>query len=559
MVLVNSLVTAIVRTDGDALVLHVGERPYVVTAKGNVDLSNTILTLDSVSSMLAQLLPIELLTHLSEVGAVEHQLQPPSTMRDAFTVVAARGGDDIWIEVRRKRAVVTAAPGVPGAGVPGVPGVPGVLGVPGVPEVPEVARVPGVPEVPEVARVPEVPEASEVRQSAVSREPNADNVIPLTRAVRVSLPPRQAASDDKSVERLLGIAAARGASVLYLTSQSRPFLRVEGEMRAIDGEAPLTTADIEAIVFGLMPESARDAYGRGEPAEWMSELEGLGRIRCGTFRDHRGPGVLFHFISTRPISADQLGLTREIQSLATESDGLVVVAGPRGGGKSTLVAALVDLINRQHSGSVITIERQIRIVHENRLALVSQREVRGTEVDAVAVVRAALRENPDVLVLEDLKAPEVVQLAVEAAGSGLLVFLTVTAGSALGALVRVVDAFGPDARKGAQATLAERLRGAVSQVVLRKAGGGRIAARELLLASPAVASLIAEGQFGQLGVAIDSGRKHGMVSLNDVLLALVKSGTVDVSEAYRKADNRAALLALLKRDGIDTSLLERLA
>jgi twitching motility protein PilT len=540
------LVTAVVRADGDALVLHVGERPYVVSATGNVDLSNTVLTLDSVSGMLAQLLPKELLTSVSEVGAVEHQLQPPSTMRDAFTVVAARGGDDIWIEVRRKRAVVSK--------VPEGPRVPKVLGVPEVPGMPE------VPEVPGVQRVPESCEAAEAGETPEAREPVADNVVPLTRVIRVAaVPPRQAAVDQNSVERLLSVAAARGASVLYLTSQSRPFLRIEGEMRALDGEATLTTSEIESIVLELIPESAREAYGRGEPAEWMAEFEGLGRIRCATFRDHRGPGVHFHFISTRPVSADQLGLPREIQALATESEGLVVVAGPRGGGKSTLVAALVDLINRQHSGSVITIEPQIRIVHENRLALVSQREVRGSGIDAVAVVRAALRENPDVLVLEDLKAPEVVQLAVEAAGTGVLVFLTVTAGSAVSAIARIVDAFGPEARKGAQAALAERLRGAVSQVVLRKTGGGRIAARELLLASPAVASLISEGQFAQLAVAMDSGRKHGMVSLNDVLLTLVKSGTVDVGEACRKADNRAALLALLKRDGVDTLLVERLA
>jgi twitching motility protein PilT len=377
--------------------------------------------------------------------------------------------------------------------------------------------------------------------------------------MRAEVPPKSVQATESIVERLLGNLATRGASMLYLTSQSRPFLRIEGAMRAVESEPALTPADIDAIVLDLMPEAAREAHGRGEPAEWISEFDGIGRTRCATFRDYRGPGVLFQLLSTRPIAAEQLGLAREIQALATESEGLVVVASPRGGGKSTIVAALVDVINRQQSGSVITIERQIRIVHDNRLSLVSQREVRGTGAAAAAVVRAALRENPDVLVLEDMNAPEVVQLALEAAGSGLLVFLTITAGSTVSALMRIVDAFPPEARKGAQAALAERLRGAVSQVVLRKTGGGRIAARELLLTSSAVASLIADGQFAQLAVAIDSGRKHGMVSLNDVLLALVKSGTVDLSEAYRKSDNRPALLTLLGHDGVDTSPLERLA
>ena len=384
-------------------------------------------------------------------------------------------------------------------------------------------------------------------------------VVPLTRTVRIEVPPRPPSERHAGIERLLAFAAARGASVLYLTSQSRPFLRVEGEIRAIDNEAALTSADVEAAVLELMPEDAREAHGRGEPAEWVSEFDGIGRIRCTTFRDYRGPGAIFHFISARPMSAEQLGLPREIQALATESQGLVLVASPRGGGKSTLLAALVDAINRNDGGYIVSLERQIRIVHDNRQSLVSQREVRGTAADAVNVSRAALRENPDVLVIEDLTSPEVIQVALDAAGRGLLVFLSVTAGSTVSALSRVIDLFPPERRKSLQAVLAERLRGAVSQVLLRKVGGGRLAARELLLSNDAVSSLIAEGQLSQLPVAIDSGRKVGMMSLNEALLGYVRNRLVDVREAYRKADDRAGLLALLKRDGADTSVVDRFA
>jgi twitching motility protein PilT len=382
-------------------------------------------------------------------------------------------------------------------------------------------------------------------------------VVPLTRTVRIEVPPRTPSERQAGIERLVGFAAARGASVLYLTSQSRPFLRVEGEIRAIDNEAPLTGADVEAAVLELMPESAREAHGRGEPAEWVSEFDGIGRIRCTTFRDYRGPGAIFHLISARPMSAEQLGVPREIQALASEAEGLVLVASPRGGGKSTLVAALVDAINRTDGGYIISLERQIRIVHDNRQSLVSQREVRGTAADAVNVARAALRENPDVLVIEDLNSPEVIQVALDAAGRGLLVFLSVTAGSTVSALTRVVDLFPPERRKSLQAVLAERLRGAVSQVLVRKIGGGRLAARELLLSTDAVSSLIAEGQLAQLPVAIDSGRKVGMMSLNEALRGFIRQGVVDVREAYRKADDRAGLLALLKRDGADTSVVDR--
>jgi len=734
--LVTSLLTAIVRADGDALVMHVGEPPYVVTSGGHVDLLTSGLALEAMSGMLTQLLPPDAMRVLSEFGAVEHELRPPQGFHDRFTVVAARGGDDIWIEIRRTRqlpvapasareesrasygettperpaterreggppppevvepepasaraetppslveassaaapvAEVSEVPSVPDApnvpeapSLPDVPSVPQVLAaetpapepvitappvaevsVPSVPDVAEVASLPDVPSVPEVL-APETPEpepviteppieeiaeqpvvaedelyelmASETpavageetpaepvapvppetvapvapepvvsaapetvasvsaraetdasygeispkRPEVESREGGPATptlVVPLTRTVRIEVPPRNVADRQAGVDRFLSIAGARGASVLYLTSQSRPFMRVDGEIRAMDGEAPLTGADVEAAVLELMPESAREAHGRGEPAEWVSEFEGLGRIRCTTFRDYRGPGAIFHLISARAISAEQLGLSREIQALATESEGLVLVAGPRGGGKSTLLAALVDLINRNDGGYIISLERQIRIVHDNRQSLVSQREVRGTSADAVNVARAALRENPDVLVIEDLNSPEVIQLALDAAGSGLLVFLSITAGSTVSALERIVDLFPPERRKAVQAVLAERLRAAVSQVLLRKVGGGRLAARELLLTTTAVASLIAEGQIAQLPVAIDSGRKLGMVSLNEALVGFLRSGLIEPREAYRKADDRAGLLALLKRDGVDTSVVDRLA
>ncbi len=137
------------------------------------------------------------------------------------------------------------------------------------------------------------------------------------------------------IARLLGLASSAGASALYLTSQSRPLLRVDGDIRAVEGEPTLTSAHVEAAVLELMPDSARDAHGRGEPADWVSEFDGIGRVRCSTFKDYRGAGALFQLISAKPMSAEQLGFAREIQQLATESDGLVLVAGPQGGGKST--------------------------------------------------------------------------------------------------------------------------------------------------------------------------------------------------------------------------------
>jgi twitching motility protein PilT len=190
---------------------------------------------------------------------------------------------------------------------------------------------------------------------------------------------------------------------------------------------------------------------------------------------------------------------------------------------------------------------------------VSQREVRGDRNELLSVARAALRENPDVLVIEDFESPEIVTLALDAARSGHLVIGALTAHTATAAVDRLIDQTPPDHRPKVQSGLAESLRGIVAQVLLRKAGGGRVAAREVLLNSRAVANMIAEGKTSQLPMAIDNGRKHGMVALNDALVAFVQAGIVESREAYRQAADQQGFLSLLKRQGIDTSFVERLA
>ena len=712
MALVESLLTAIVRSDGDALVMHVGERPYVIASAGPIELSSHALNLGAMEGMLGQLLSVDTLRVLQEFGAVEHELSGLEAMAgDRFTVVAARGGDDIWIEIRRHRRMQAAgglhttppiaaavgeivqgqeaeaqraslvampvsdavsapeasvaetvsaqAPVFVEAEVPSsdVDEHPLAAGLPLVAEAPPLANATEEPVV-EESPVVEEPYAVDPRHVAERAEPDeayafAALTEPLREpasepdsklafpsqsdagphlsepepgpeaelepvavssapdsAAQVSAPPaaappaeepRHAAAavrppsppesgtersrEDEAgpafvvrlravtrpdspqrrsphaggLERLLRLAVSRGASALYLATQSVPAIRVDGEIQVLPGESPLTNAEVETAVLGILPEGSSDSVGREESMEWLCDLPDIGRLRCTTFRDHRGPGVLLRILSARAASAEQLGLSRETQELAAESEGLVLIAGPRGSGKSTLVAALVDLVNRQRADYVITLECQIRIVHENQRSLISQREVRGHTDELVAAARAARSENPDVLVIEDLRSPEALQVALDAAGSGLLVIASVTASSASGAIERLVDMMPPERRQPAQALLAETFRGALSQVLLRKTGGGRLAARELLLGTPAVARLVAEGQLAQLPRTIDSGRKYGMASLNDGIVASVLSGVVDAREAYRKAGDRAGLLAQFRHEGIDTSFVERLA
>jgi twitching motility protein PilT len=316
---------------------------------------------------------------------------------------------------------------------------------------------------------------------------------------------------------------------------------------------------VESLILELAPGASREALVGGTNAEWVCELSDVGRVRCLSFRDQRGPGAVFRLIPTRLISVDQLGLSRDIQALCAEGDGLILVAGPRQSGKSTLASAFIDLINRTRADYLISLESEIKFLHENRKAIVSQREVRSEPDVMLAHARAALRENPDVLVIDDLKTPELVAFALDAADSGHLVIATMTAPTTSTALARLIESAPIDRQPQVALALSESLRGAIAQVLLRKTGGGRVAAREVLFNTSSVAALVAEGKVSQLPLAIDSGRKYGMVPMNDALLAFVQSGVVDAREAYRKAYDRVAFVEQLRREGIDTSFVERLA
>ena len=365
-------------------------------------------------------------------------------------------------------------------------------------------------------------------------------------------------SADAALMQTLRAAAARGAATVYVVAQSKPMIRVDGDILPLESEPALSAADVERLVSELAPPRRRDALQNG-PVEWLCDVPEIGRVRCTTFKDHRGPGVLFRMFPARAISADQLGLTPEVQALCQQSDGLVLVTGARASGKSTLLNAFVDLINKTRSDHVITVETQIGFVHESRKSFISQRETRGDLDFAASVARAALREDPDVMMIEDLKSAELVSVALEAAESGRLVLASVPAASTIPALERLIEVFPADRRARARASLATALRGVIGQVLLRRSTGGRAAAREILLNTPAVSTLVLEGKMFQLPSALDGGRRHGMLPLTDSLAGHVREGTVFAGEAYRKALDRAALLAALKRDGVDTSFAERMA
>ena len=537
MTFVPSLLQAIVLMDGDALVMHVGDRPYVVTDKGQASLASEPLSEGAIANIIEQLLPEESQRVLKEIGATQCVLpEDPLFPRERFSVVAARGGNDVWVEIRRTGLQRRRADDPP-------------VAVPS-------ARMTTV----ERDAGPSLVDMRTRQAPAVRAENDAQPaiVLPLTRTpLRADTPSPSPESPVVGLERLLRMAVDRGGSTLYLVSGASPAMRVDGEVRPLDGAAALQPHQVDAYLRVVLPEHGIDGPRGTLASEWTTEFAGLGRVRCVSFRDQRGPGGVFRILPQRAVTADRLGLSPAIQALAGEHQGLLCVTGPRLSGKRTLMAALVDHVNRTRHAHIITVERDITVLHERVSSMVSQRETRG-EHSTAAAVQAALREDPDVLLIDDVRTAEVANLALEAAAGRLVIcgFPATCAASAMDGFIRLSP---PAEHERVQLLLGHRLLGVVAQVLLKKSGGGRLAAREVLLNTPAVARLLADGHISQLPMAIESGRQFGMVPLNDAISGFARSGAVDVREAYQCAADRPGLLAQLRRQGVDTSIIERLA
>ncbi len=633
MSLLPQLLQAIVAANGDAIVLHTGDSPYVTGAGTETEVATEKLTFQAVDDVLKQLLPEPSQETFDLIGSIRYECAPfDAYPGERFVVVALREADQLWLEIRREG--VNAPPPSTGAVSTGVLAEAEAatlfwddLALPGFEELwPDETSGQTLHDAPPLPRAENPPPAAgrmwsdldefdldqleeglpvagpsgfpprgvsplqeplaplhvEGRPAATGRAlddlsefeldklddrlPPSDEPPTVTgnwpsqadspASADASAPEVRPVFDLKAggLVRLLRIVAAHGGSALYITSNAQPSMRVDGEMRALDGEEPLSAADAEALLLGVVPKP-HQAPGGSERTEWIAAVPDLGRVRCVSFRDRRGAGGIFRILTARPASVERLGLSRQVQALVLEPEGLVLVAGPRSSGKSTLIATFVDLINRTRREHVITIETAIQVVHESHGSIISQREVRGDPQDVLAAVRDALRENPDVLVIDELRDDGTTHLALEAAGSGRLVIASLPAHTTPDAVDRFIDHFPPERQQLARVALAANLRGIIAQSLLRKPGGGRLAAREVLLNTPAVASLIADGRTAQVLVAIEEGRKIGMISLNDGLAALVKSSAVDVREAYRRAGDRQGLLALFKRQGVDTTLV----
>jgi twitching motility protein PilT len=367
---------------------------------------------------------------------------------------------------------------------------------------------------------------------------------------------RTAPSGDGSsaeIDELFRTLVGMKASDLHMSVGSPPMVRHDGEIKELPNRAVLTAADTERMLWPIAPERNRDEFKRRHDTDFAYEIAGLARFRCNLFMDRKGMGGVFRVIPTKIMTAEDMGLPKEILALCHLPKGLVLVTGPTGSGKSTTLAALIDYVNRHRTDHIITIEDPLEFVHENKKCLINQRQV-GEHTDSFKdALRAALREDPDIVLVGEMRDLETVAIAIETAETGHLVFGTLHTSSAPSTVDRIIDQFPADRQGQIRVMLAESLKGVISQMLCKKIGGGRVPVLEVLIGIPSVANLIREAKIFQIPSSMQTGKKYGMCLMNDSFLDLVKRKVVEPQEAYAKAVDKAGLLASFKKNNIDTS------
>ena len=354
-----------------------------------------------------------------------------------------------------------------------------------------------------------------------------------------------------AIDQLLRELCAHGASDLHVCVGMPPLMRKDGDIQPLAKDAAaLDVASATALLQEIMPAPNRAEFDARHDTDFAHEIEGLARFRANIFADRRGIGGVFRVIPSAILSAEALNLSPHILQLCRLTKGLVLVTGPTGSGKSTTLCALVDYINRHRQEHIITIEDPIEFVHPNKSCLINQREVRTHTDSFKAALRAALREDPDIVLVGELRDLETIAIAIETAETGHLVFGTLHTTTAASTVDRVIDQFPADRQAQIRVMLSESLRGVIAQTLCRKIGGGRVAALEVLLVNSAISNLIREGKTFQLPSMMQVGKANGMVMLNDALFELVKSKTIAREEALLKSVDKAGMETMLKRLGV---------
>jgi len=344
------------------------------------------------------------------------------------------------------------------------------------------------------------------------------------------------------ITELLAFSVQHKASDLHLSSVVSPMIRVDGDVRRINIPA-LGDKEVSSLVYDIMNDNQRKDYEQNLEVDFSFEVPNLARFRVNAFNSNRGPAAVFRTIPSDVLTLEDLGAPEIFKQISDNPRGLVLVTGPTGSGKSTTLAAMVDYINQTKHHHVLTIEDPIEFVHDNKLSLINQREVHRDTHSFSNALRSALREDPDVILVGELRDLETIRLAMTAAETGHLVFGTLHTTSAPKTIDRIIDVFPGEEKDMIRSMLSESLRAVISQTLIKKVGGGRVAAHEIMLATPAIRNLIREDKIAQMYSSIQTGASQGMQTMDQCLTNLVNRGIITHIAAHAKAQDKTQFSA----------------
>ena len=507
------MLKTMVEQTGRGLRLATGAPARMLTAAGGAqDASSHSLTRQEILQLVLPIMPEHARRRLPQEQSVDFEYSTPN---GPFNVTVLRNGSEIVVTIIPDGNTITAA-----------------------------AAAPAVTPPPVASMAPTSP------QPAIEARP----------AVSVAAASNGSSTTGNAIDRLFRLMIELKASDLHLSTGMPPLVRKDGHIQPLEeGAAALGHDQIVGLMDPIIPEPNRAEFAQRNDTDFAYEIKGLARFRANMFTDRKGRGAVFRVIPAKILTAEDLGLSPHILKLCKLNKGLVLVTGPTGSGKSTTLCAMIDYINRTRTDHIITIEDPIEFVHENKGCLINQREV-GTHTGGFkAALRAAMREDPDIILVGELRDLETVAIAIETAETGHLVFGTLHTTTAASTVDRVIDQFPTEQQAQIRIMLSESLKGVIAQNLCRKIGGGRAAALEVLLINSAIANLIREAKTFQIPSMMQVGRAQGMVALNDALMDLVSKKLVEPEEAYLKAVDKAAFEGLLKRANLDTKFVSAVA
>lgn len=338
------------------------------------------------------------------------------------------------------------------------------------------------------------------------------------------------------ITQLLSFAVNNGSSDLHLSAGLPPMMRIDGDVRRLN-MAEMDHKEVHAMIYDIMSDKQRKDYEEFFETDFSFEIDGLARFRVNAFNQDRGSAAVFRTIPSKVLSLEDLGAPKIFRDISSYPRGLVLVTGPTGSGKSTTLAGMVDYKNESESGHILTIEDPIEFVHKSKKCLINQREVHRDTLGFDEALRSALREDPDTILVGELRDLETIRLALTAAETGHLVFGTLHTTSAAKTIDRIVDVFPAEEKSMVRAMLSESLRAVISQTLMKKIGGGRVAAHEIMIGTPAIRNLIRESKIAQMYSAIQTGQREGMQTLDQCLKDLITKGVVTRDEARSCAFN----------------------